>query len=139
MLCTSRETWKVKLVINSHFFQQDSILKVQDSSKDNEKPSFDSKRKHSSYIQTSANNVYGDVPTSEKTLETVASKYAPPNIYAHFKAIQKSSMFAEKRYVAPHSQAGMKLQANFGFNGNSRNSVMWYPETGSTLIKSKPS
>ena len=108
---------------------------MEDSSNGNEEPS-DSKRKHSIHIPTSAKNVYDDVPTSEKTLEIVASKYAPPNIYAHFKAIQKTSMFAEKRYVAPHSQAGMKLQANFGFNGNSRNSVVWYPETGRTLIRS---
>ena len=110
---------------------------MEGSSNGNEEPSSESKKKHSIHIPTSANNMYDDVRTSKKTLETVSSKYAPPNIYAHFKAIQKTSMFAEKRYVAPHSQEGMKLQANFGFNGNSRNCVVWYPETGSFLIKSK--
>ena len=69
-------------------------------------------------------------PLPTATLETVISHHAPPKVMAHFKAREKISKLAEKRYSAPPNQAGLTLNSVVGYDGLGRNNMIWHPITG---------
>ncbi|XP_065066075.1 WD repeat-containing protein 90-like [Rhopilema esculentum] len=69
-------------------------------------------------------------PLPTATLETVISHHAPPKVMAHFKAREKISKLAEKRYSAPPNQAGLKLNSVVGYDGLGRSNMIWHPVTG---------
>jgi len=80
-------------------------------------------------LQLESKNII-DNKINEISHDIKVTNHAPPNISSHFKATKRYSTISEKRYVAPLNQCGMKLEGVVGFNGNSRNSIAWHPETG---------
>ena len=73
-------------------------------------------------------------PLPTATLETVISHHAPPKVMAHFKARDKISKLAEKRYSAPPNQAGLTLNSVVGYDGLGRNNMIWHPITGTFYL-----
>ena len=68
------------------------------------------------------------IPTA--TTKSIAQHHAPPTVMAHFKMREKVSKLAEKRYSAPHEQAGLRLKSVVGYDGRGRNNLVWHPVTG---------
>ncbi|XP_072042911.1 WD repeat-containing protein 90-like [Amphiura filiformis] len=58
------------------------------------------------------------------------SRTDKPNCYRHFVAKPNQSQMAQRRYIAPPSQAGLKLKTVLGYNGNGRSNMVWHPDSG---------
>ncbi|KAF6029854.1 WDR90 [Bugula neritina] len=74
------------------------------------------------------NSGYKSLRTPNKS--SGRSRQLKPACRKHFIPVEKSSTFAQKRYVAPENQAGLKLNACLGYNGNGRDNIIWQPESG---------
>ncbi|XP_071478368.1 WD repeat-containing protein 90-like [Diadema antillarum] len=53
-----------------------------------------------------------------------------PRCRSHFVARPNSSKLAQRRYIAPADQAGLRLKRVLGYNGNGRGNVIWHPDSG---------
>ncbi|KAL3876292.1 hypothetical protein ACJMK2_034157, partial [Sinanodonta woodiana] len=68
---------------------------------------------------------------SERTPKKKPSSETPkPGAFKHFVQREKSFGMAQRRYTAPPNQAGLKLKAVIGYNGNGRSNMIWQPDTG---------
>ncbi|XP_022092508.1 WD repeat-containing protein 90-like isoform X1 [Acanthaster planci] len=61
---------------------------------------------------------------------TDKAKQTRPSCYSHFVARENRTQMAQRRYIAPPKQAGMKLKSVLGYNGNGRGNLVWHPDTG---------
>ena len=68
--------------------------------------------------------------TTTAATESIVQHHAPSTVMAHFKMREKVSKLAEKRYSAPHDQAGLRLKSVVGYDGRGRNNIVWHPVTG---------
>ncbi|CAL1536659.1 unnamed protein product [Lymnaea stagnalis] len=68
--------------------------------------------------------------TIKRSDNPVSSETADPSVFVHYKQRQKLDRLAQRRYIAPPNQAGLKLKSVIGFNSNGRNNMVWHPDTG---------
>ncbi|XP_033117799.1 WD repeat-containing protein 90-like isoform X4 [Anneissia japonica] len=53
-----------------------------------------------------------------------------PSTHRHFIRRENDSILAQRRYIAPPNQAGLKLKSVLGYNGNGRGNMVWHADAG---------
>lgn len=76
----------------------------------------------------SMETMQSQLPSATTQKETTS--HDRPRCYSHFVAKPNASQLAQRRYVAPSSQAGLRLKRVLGYNGNGRGNMVWHPDTG---------
>ncbi|XP_071943850.1 WD repeat-containing protein 90-like [Antedon mediterranea] len=61
---------------------------------------------------------------------TVLKMEKLPPAHRHFIRRENDSVLAQRRYIAPPNQAGLKLKSVIGYNGNGRGNMVWQADTG---------
>ncbi|XP_041363253.1 WD repeat-containing protein 90-like isoform X2 [Gigantopelta aegis] len=72
----------------------------------------------------------GPLSPSHVVKKPAAEDRSPPCVHKHFTRRKKIHTIAQRRYIAPPNQAGLKLKSVIGYNGNGRNNMVWQPDYG---------